>query len=134
MGGIPVKEKFSKAMVGLNRATDRVLELKLAVGSSLIIFVVVYAPQVRIKCVKSIAPKYLGDLIKKCTAPRVKTSANDNLLLEIQRIRLVTAGDRSFAQVAQCLLNELPYALRAVDAVKTFKTLLKTFLFQRHFN
>ena len=129
-----MKELLSKAVVGLNRVTDRVLELKLAVGESLIIFVVVYAPQVRMKSVKSIAPKYLGDLIKKCTAPREKTSANDNLLLEIQRIRLVTAGDQSFAHVAPCLLDELPYALRAVDAVKMFKTLLKTFLFQRQFN
>ena len=86
------------------------------------------------KCVKNIAPKYLVDLLKKRTAPRVTRSANDNLLLVIQGTCLVTAGDKSFAPVTPCLWNELPYDLRAVNAVETFKTLLKTFAFQRHFD
>ena len=52
----------------------------------------------------------------------------------IKRTNLVTAGDRSFVHVAPCLWNELPYSLRAANSVETFKTLLKTFLFRRHFS
>ena len=86
------------------------------------------------KCIKNIAPKYLIVLLKKRTAPRATRSAKDDLLLEIKRTNLVTAGDRSFAHVAPCLWNELPYSLRAANSVETFKTLLKTFLFRRHFS
>ena len=86
------------------------------------------------KCNKSIAPKYLVDLIKKRTAPRATRSAKDDLLIEIKRTNLVTAGDRSSVHVAPCLWNELPYSLRAANSVETFKTLLKTFLFRRNFS
>ncbi len=82
-----------------------------------------------LECIRNIAPKYLVDLLKKRTAPQVTRSANDNLLLEVQRTHLVTAGDKSFAHVTPCSLNELPYALRAVNAVETFKTLLKTYFY-----
>ena len=58
----------------------------------------------------------------------------DDLLLEIKRTNLVTAGDRSFVHVAPCLWNELPYSLRAANSVETIKTLLKTFLFRKHFS
>ena len=85
------------------------------------------------KCIKNIAPKYLVDLLKKRTAPRATISAKDDLLLEIKRTKLVTAGDRSFVHVAPYLWNELPYSLRAANSVETFKTLLKTFLFRRDF-
>ena len=86
------------------------------------------------KCIKNIAPKYLIDLLKKRTAPRATRSAKYDLLLEIKRTNLVTAGDRSFVHVAPCLWNELPCSLRAANSVETCKTLLKTFLFQRHFS
>ena len=86
------------------------------------------------KCIKNIAPKYLGDLLKKRTAPRATRSAGDDLLLEIKRTRLVTAGDRAFVHVAPCLWNELPYSVRAANSIESFKTLLKTFLFRKHFS
>ena len=86
-----------------------------------------------LKCIKKIAPKYLVDLIKERTAPRATRSAKDDLLLEIKRNRLVTAGDQSFVHVVPRLWNELPYSLRALDSVETIKSLLKTFLFQKHF-
>ena len=85
------------------------------------------------KCIEKIAPKYLVDLIKKHTASCTARSAKDDLLLEIKRTRLVTAGDRSFVHVAPRLWNELPYSLRASNSVETFKSLLKIFLFRKHF-
>ena len=48
MGGIPVKELLSKAIVGVQKVPYRVLELQLAAGGSLVIFVVFYALQVRL--------------------------------------------------------------------------------------
>ena len=85
-----------------------------------------------VKCIKNIAPKYLVDFIKKLTAPRATRSAKDDILLEIKRAHLVTAGDRSFAHVAPWLWNELPYSLRAANSVETVQTLLKTFLFRKN--
>ena len=93
------------------------------------------------KCIKNIPPKYLVDLQNKRTAPRAKRSAKDDLLLERtnllernKRTKLVTTGDQSFVHVAPCLWNELPYSLRAANSVETFKTLLETFLFRKHFS
>ena len=43
-----MNEKLSKAMVKENIVPDRVLELQLAAGGSLVIFVVFYALQVRL--------------------------------------------------------------------------------------
>ena len=86
------------------------------------------------KCIKNIAPRYLVSLLKKRKAPRATRSAIDDLLLEIKRTHLVTAGDSSFVHVAPRLWNELPYYLRAGNSVETFKKQLKTFLFQGHFN
>ncbi len=43
--------------------------------------------------------------------------------LVIKRIRLVTAGDRSFAHIAPCPCHELPYSLRTPNSEGTLKTL-----------
>ncbi len=43
-----MNEKLSKAMVEENIVSDKVLDVKLAVGGSLVIFVVFYALQVRL--------------------------------------------------------------------------------------
>ncbi len=39
-------------------------------------------------------------------------------------------GDRAFSAIAPRLWNELPYALRSLDDVETFKKELKTHLFK----
>ncbi len=44
--GIAVKEELAKAVLGINRVSDRMMELKLTIGDSLVSFVVVYVPQV----------------------------------------------------------------------------------------
>ncbi len=51
---IPVKELLSKAVVGVNQVSDRVLELQLAVVGRFIIFLVVYAPKVELTRLKRI--------------------------------------------------------------------------------
>ena len=81
-------------------------------------------------CIKNIAAKYLVDSLKKQrTAPRATRSAGDDLLLEINRTRLVTAWDRAFVHVAPCLWDELPCSVRAANSIESFKTLLKIILF-----
>ena len=55
------------------------------------------------------------------------------LLLEVGKTRLVTAGDRTFVNVALLLWNRLPYSVRACNTVETFKSRLKTHLFEQYF-
>ena len=75
---------------------------------------------------------YLIELVTLRTAVRRTGSADDDLTLETPRTKIVTAGDRAFASVS-LLWNRLPYTLRAVDSIDTFKNRLKMHLFQECF-
>ncbi len=75
-----------------------------------------------------------GQLLKMPKAPRCTRSSRDDLLLEVRKTKLVTAGDRAFESVAPLLWNNLPYVVRSCDTVDTFKSLLKTYLFKENLN
>ena len=79
------------------------------------------------------APNYISEIIKikSHTHRHNLRSRQDTLLLEIPRIRSkVTLGDRSFLVAAPKLWNNLPLKIRKSPTLQTFKTLLKTYLFQ----
>nr|XP_054596020.1 uncharacterized protein LOC129163078 [Nothobranchius furzeri] len=78
------------------------------------------------------APSYIGDLLSSYTPSRSLRSSDQSLLV-VQRTRLKTKGDRSFAAVAPRLWNSLPLSLRSVDSVDSFKKQLKTHLFKLAF-
>ena len=85
------------------------------------------------KCLKDLAPKYLEELFKLRKAFRCTRSACDDLLLEVGKTRLATAGDRAFVNVAPFLWNRLPYSVGACSTIETFKFRLKTHLFEQYF-
>ena len=78
------------------------------------------------------APSYLSDLIQFYTPTRSLRSS-DQRLLDIPHTHFKTRGDRSFAAVAPRLWNMLPFSLRCLDSVDTFKKNLKTLLFKQAF-
>ena len=82
------------------------------------------------KCLHNLAPKYLEELIKPYNPIR-NLRSSDQLLLEVPKTRLKTYGDRSFTKAAPTLWNSLPLEIRSCDSLDTFKTQLKTFLFNR---
>ena len=84
------------------------------------------------KCLNDLAPKYLKELLKLRKAFRCTRSACDDLLLEVGKTRLATAGDCAFVNVGPFLWNRLPYSVRACNTVDTFKSRLKTHLFKQY--
>ena len=84
------------------------------------------------ECINNLAPVYLTELVTLRTATRRTRSADDDLLPEAPKTKLVTAGDRAFAGASPLLWNRLPYTLRALDSFTTCKSRLKTYLFQEY--
>ena len=87
------------------------------------------------KSLRGLAPPYLSELITPYIPSRALRSA-DNYLLDIPPSRLKTFGDRSFAVAGPKLWNALPLKIREsaqTISLDTFKTVLKTHIFQQYF-
>jgi hypothetical protein len=82
------------------------------------------------KCLNELAPTYLTELVSVNTPTRTLRSSSQ-LLLQVPRTRLVTAGDRTFAKAAPTLWNSLPDDLQRAPTVLSFKRKLKTVLCSR---
>jgi hypothetical protein len=84
------------------------------------------------KCVNSLAPEYLCNLVTKKKCPRPLRSEKLDLL-KVPVTRLKTYGDRSFQYAAAVEWNKLPLDVRNSPSVACFKTNLKTHLFKQYF-
>jgi len=83
------------------------------------------------KCIHGGAPAYLNELITSYKPYRNLRSQETNLL---NRINAQTSlGERAFQIAAPILWNQLPQPLRGLPSLNTFKSNLKTFIFQKHF-
>ncbi len=80
------------------------------------------------KCLHSLAPDYLSELLLPSTVTYATRSSLDRSLLHIPRTRTVT-GDRAFHAAAPRLWNNLPRNIREAPTLHVFKSLLKTHLF-----
>ena len=64
----------------------------------------------------------------------LKTS-DDPFQLEVPRAASERCfSERAFSYIAPCLLNRLPASLKELDSIATFKSKLKTFIFERAFD
>jgi len=81
------------------------------------------------KILNGLAPCYLAELINLRQPIRCLRSNNDHLRLHIPVFRTKTYGGRAFSSCAPALWNSLPLDVRSAPSVDTFKTKLKTFLF-----
>jgi hypothetical protein len=85
------------------------------------------------KALNGLAPPYLAELLQVYQPTRQLRSASQHLLT-VPVARYVTVGDRAFSNNAPKLWNSLPLEVRASTSVGSFKTKLKTVLFQRAFS
>ena len=85
------------------------------------------------KCLHAMGPSYLAELLHPYVPTRSLRSASKGLL-QVPKSRLVTFGARSFASFAPGLWNDLPYALRNLESLDIFKSMYKTYLFNKCFN
>ena len=76
------------------------------------------------------APPYISGLLKAKPAGRYHLRSDSQDLLTVPRTMFKTLGDRAFAKAGPSLWNELPVDIRGAASVGTFKSQLKTFLFE----
>ena len=84
------------------------------------------------KAQRGLAPGYITELLTRYDPPRDLRSAGKGLL-KVRTANLVTKGDRAFAVRAPKLWNALPENIRLAESLGLFKSLLKTYLFQKAF-
>ena len=85
------------------------------------------------KALKAPAPQYISDFLVQYKPPRALRSS-DKKLLQVPHFKLKTYGGRTFSYIAPYLWNQLPNAIRQAPSVGTFKSNLKTYLFDQVFN
>ena len=86
------------------------------------------------KAVYGLAPDYLIDLVKmdeQSAASKTRQLSGDNLRLTVGRPSKVRIGDRRFSNAAPNFWNSLPYTIRNLKNIDTFKRALKTHLFNQ---
>ena len=83
------------------------------------------------KCVSGSAPSYLIELLRTYKPERDLRSSTQ-LFLHVPRQNTKRFGERSFACAGPKLWNNIPERLRRSPSMQSFKSDLKTFLFQEH--
>ena len=78
------------------------------------------------------APNYISELIIVKEPVRTLRS-NVSTILHRTTVNTVTYGERAFSHAAPELWNELPSRIRNSDTLDSFKSSLKTHLFDKHF-
>lgn len=85
------------------------------------------------KALQGKSPVYISELLKEHNPTRTLRSSNKKIL-SVPAARTATYGERAFSVCAPKLWNSLPLQIRSSRTVDTFKTHLKTHLFNAHFN
>jgi len=79
------------------------------------------------------APQYLSDIFEIYTPSRSLRSATDDRIFRVPNYKRKKHGGRAFSSSAVQIWNSLPHHVRHSPSLPSFKTNLKTFLFQQHF-
>jgi hypothetical protein len=79
------------------------------------------------------SPAYLMDLLNRYTPRRSLRSMNKHTLM-VPRTKLRKYGDRAFSHIGPALWNSLPEHVKDATSTPSFKTLLKTHLFQNAYD
>jgi hypothetical protein len=84
------------------------------------------------RCLNGQAPIYLSELLNHYVPSRALRSA-EKYLLRVPPSRLKTCGERAFATAAPTLWNKLPLSIRMADSLESFKSLLKSHLYNQSY-
>ena len=79
--------------------------------------------------ITSSTPAYLSDLLHLYSPSRSLRSSADTHLLKIPLYKCKTKGDRAFYYFGPSVWNSLPLHIRNATTIDTFKSALKTYLF-----
>ena len=74
-------------------------------------------------------PVYLSDLLHLYSPSRSLRSSADTRLFKIPLSKCKTKGDRAFSYFGPSVWNSLPLHIRNATTIDTFKSALKTYLF-----
>jgi hypothetical protein len=78
----------------------------------------------------NMAPGYISDLIM-CYIPRRNLRSASKSLLEVPaKVKTQMYEQRSFSYAAQYLWNSLPEGIKDIHNLDSFKSALKTFIYQ----
>ena len=77
-------------------------------------------------------PTYIKNLLNiKVCKPGLRS--NNSIILEIPKTKLIGSGNRAFCKAAPVLWNDLAEELRNTEKLDTFKSRLKTKLFNDYY-
>ena len=84
------------------------------------------------KAIHGLAPSYIRELVTVMTPSSYQLCRNNELRIKpaINRKTRKTLGDRAFSFAAPTVFNALPHFIRRDSNFNSFKSSLKTFLFQ----
>ena len=85
------------------------------------------------KALNNMAPLYLKELVVPYQPTRALCSQNSSLLV-VPTVSKSRVGARAFSYQAPHLWNHLPLSVREADTICTFKSRLKTFLFDKAYS
>ena len=86
------------------------------------------------KCLNNTAPTYLKDLVQVYVPRRALRSSTDNSKFLKPVMNYKFYGEKSFSFYGPSVWNSLPFYLRNIDNVDTFKKHLKTYFFNQAYN
>ena len=84
------------------------------------------------KVMYNLAPPYLADLLQvdsQVASSKTRQLSGDNLRFKVGRPSKIRLGDRRFSNAAPNIWNSLPYTIRKIGNIDTFKRALKTHFF-----
>ena len=85
------------------------------------------------KALNNMAPVYIEELLVPYQPTRALRSQNSGLLV-VPKVSKSRVGARAFSYQAPLLWNHLPLSVREADTICTFKSRLKTFLFDKAYS
>ena len=85
------------------------------------------------KCLNGMAPVYLTNLLKIYQPTRALRSSNDRFILVKPEMNLKSYGERTFIYAGPHIWNSLPYTIRSLSNINTFKSQLKSHFFRLAF-
>ena len=84
-------------------------------------------------CLNSTAPDYFTELLRIYKPASQHRSSSDTSVFCIPTVRTHSFCERSFSYAAPAVWNTLPYDIRSSNTMSSFKSLLKTYLFQQSY-
>ena len=86
------------------------------------------------KCLNGTAPSYLKDLVQVYVPRRALRSGMDNTKFLKPVMNYKSYGEKSFSFYGPSVWNSLPFDLRRIENIDTFKRHLKTYFFKQAYN